>query len=505
MQDGVASEPALRDEKGTDMTGRPNDNGRVSRARKAVGTATVLRGVTVVDTRDGSLTTNQDVSTADGRITGITTAAPQDDASQAIDLSGKYLVPGYVDMHAHPLGDGDRTGTLRLMLTRGITGFRQMSGSVKLLKQRQNGTLPMPAESPDVVQMPGAVLSPLNAGSAKAAVTTVREQHAAGADFIKVGLVSPNVFFAAQAEAIRLGIPILGHLPVGIDVVEASARGMKSIEHLGPGAGILAACSTEKAALLAVLNAKPMKAPPFRIPFADRLFLPLLRRIILNPYVAQRHQTVDVMRRAIDTFSEPLARELAGRFAADGTWQVPTLIRECTCKISDAPQFRDDPNHRFVDPSTLKRWHDSGQRFDNLPSGARATFRDSYELELKITKIFDEEGVKILAGSDCSGAAWEVPGPSLHQEFDALAKAGLSPLRVLQTATLNAAEFLDTCSTMGSVEPGKIADLVVLEANPIESVQNLHAVHSVMRAGHYYSSNDLGSIEQDVATARSVN
>jgi len=487
------------------MTGRPNDNGRVSYARKAVGTATVLRGVTVVDTRDGSLTTNQDVSTANGRITGITTADPQDNACQAIDLSGKYVVPGYLDMHAHPLGDGDRTGTLRLMLTRGITGFRQMSGSLKLLKQRQNGTLPMPAESPDVVQMPGAVLTPLNAGSVKTAVTTVREQHAAGADFIKVGLVTPSVFFAAQHEANRLGVPILGHLPVGIDVIEASARGMKSIEHLGPGVGILAACSTEKTALLAALNAKPIKALPFRIPFADQLFLPMLRKMILNPYAAQGHQAVDVMRRAIDTFSEELARELARRFVADGTWQVPTLIRECTCKISDAPEFRDDPNHRFVDPSTLKQWHDSGHRFDSLPTDTRDTFRDSYELELKITKIFDEEGVKILAGSDCSGAAWEVPGHSLHQELDAFAKAGLSPLRVLQTTTLNGAEFLDTSATMGTVEIGKVADLVVLQDNPIESIQNMHAVDGVMRAGQYYSNSDLGSIEQAVATARSVN
>jgi len=479
--------------------------GRSFAAEVVTGASTVLRGVTVVDTRDGSLLTNQDVITAEGRIAGIAATDPRRPGTHVVELAGKYVVPGYLDMHAHPLGDGDRTGTLRLMLTRGITGFRQMSGSLKLLKQRRAGTLPIPVESPDVLQMPGAVLTPLNAGSAKAAVTTVREQHAGGGDFIKVGLVSPSVFFAAQQEANSLGIPILGHLPFGIDVAEASARGMKSIEHLGPGVGILAGCSTEEAALLGVMNAKPMKSIPFRIPFADELFSPLLRKMILNPYASQGVKRADVMRRAVDTFNEDLARELAARFVADGTWQVPTLIRECTCKLSGAPQFRDDPNHRFVDPSTLKRWHDSGQRFDRLPTGVRDTFSDSYELELRLTKIFDEEGVKILAGSDCSGAAWEVPGHSLHQEFDAFAKAGLSPLRVLQTTTLNGAEYLDAISTMGTVEPGKVADLVVLEANPIESVQNLHRVHGVMRAGRYYSDADLAAIEEDVAAARSVN
>ncbi len=468
------------------------------------GARTVLRGVTVVDTRDGSLLANQDVTTAGGRIASIGATDPRDTGTHVVELAGKYVVPGYLDMHAHPLGDGDPTGTLRLMLTRGITGFRQMSGSKKLLKQRRVGKLPMPVEGPDVVQMPGTVLTPFNAGSAKAAVATVREQHESGADFIKVGLVSPAVFFAAQQEANSLGIPILGHLPVGIDVAEASARGMKTIEHLGPGAGILAACSTEEPALLGEMNAKPMKSIPFRIPFADELFLPLRRKMILNPYVSQGPKRAGVMRRAVDTFDDELARELAARFVADGTWQVPTLIRECTCKCSAEPQFREDPNHRYVDPSTLKQWHDSGRRFDHLPPDVRETFRDSYELELRLTKVFDEEGVKILAGSDCSGAAWEVPGHSLHQEFDAFAKAGLSPLRVLQTTTLDGAEYLGRTSTMGTVVPGNAADLVVLQANPIESVQHLHQVQGVMRAGQYYSEADLATIEQDVAEARSV-
>jgi len=184
---------------------------------------------------------------------------------------------------------------------------------------------------------------------------------------------------------------------------------------------------------------------------------------------------------------------------------VPTLIRECTCKRCDAPEFREDPNHRFVDPGTLKQWHASGHRFDKLPTGVRDTFSESYDLELRLTKIFDKAGVKILAGSDSSGAAWEVAGYSLHQEFDAFAQAGLSPLRVLQSTTLNAAEYLDNTDTMGTVDARKVADLVVLEANPLESVQNLHLVHSVMRAGKYYSNTDLAVLEQNVATARSVN
>jgi imidazolonepropionase-like amidohydrolase len=87
-----------------------------------------------------------------------------------------------------------------------------------------------------------------------------------------------------------------------------------------------------------------------------------------------------------------------------------------------------------------------------------------------------------------------VPGYSLHQEFDELARAGLSPLRVLQTVTLDAAEFLGRTSTLGTVELGKRADLVLLEANPLENVEHLHAIVGVVRAGRYRSAGEPGEL-----------
>jgi imidazolonepropionase-like amidohydrolase len=104
----------------------------------------------------------------------------------------------------------------------------------------------------------------------------------------------------------------------------------------------------------------------------------------------------------------------------------------------------------------------------------------------------------MMAGSDAVGAGWLVPGFSLHREFDELEKAGLSPLRVLQMATRNGAEFLGRTSSMGSVEPGKDADLVLLDANPIESVQNLHRIHAVVRSGFYRDRADLEALKARV-------
>jgi hypothetical protein len=109
-------------------------------------------------------------------------------------------VPGYLDMHAHPLGGKDPAGALELMLVSGVTGFRQMSGSARLLQQRGTGSLPLPPESPAVLALPGALLTPLNAGTAADAMATIRDQVGAGADFIKVGLVTPEVFFPPRRK-----------------------------------------------------------------------------------------------------------------------------------------------------------------------------------------------------------------------------------------------------------------------------------------------------------------
>ena len=161
----------------------------------------VIRGVTVVDPRDGSLRAGQDV-----RITGeqiVSVEPARDDggvpaAAQVVDAAGRYLVPGFADMHVHPLGAGDPAGSFDLMLAHGVTGFRQMSGSARMLKDRAAGTL-MPAGAPRLLAMPGTVLTPFNAGTAATAAATVREQRDLGADFIKAALVTSEVFYPAHA------------------------------------------------------------------------------------------------------------------------------------------------------------------------------------------------------------------------------------------------------------------------------------------------------------------
>lgn len=465
----------------------------------------LIRGTTVVDVRDGSAQADQEVLIEGDRIVSVSPKTNTERPSaRVVEASGTYLVPGFCDMHAHPLNVKNPAASLDLMLAHGVTGFRQMNGSAQMLRDRAAGRL-MSSDAPRLLALPGLVLSPFNAGSAAAAVATVGEQHTLGADFIKTALVTREVFYTAQAEAGRLGIPIAGHLPNGVDVARASGQGIRSVEHLGPGGCILACCSTEQDAIQAAAAARPqVKMPSVRLPFMETLLDRVIARLVINPVNMTRQPDVDILDRAATTFDQDAAAKLAERFVRDGTWQVPTLIRSRTNYTCDDPAFGTDPNLRYISAATLRGWTKATAKFSRFPEASRQTFRLVYATMLRLTKLLDEAGVKMLAGSDAGGAAWEVPGAALHQEFDELAKAGLAPLRILQMTTWNAAEFLDATDVMGSVSAGKHADLVLLDADPVASADHLHRIAGVVRGGRYYARNDLDRIKDGIATTRSV-
>lgn len=466
----------------------------------------VLTGANVVDPRTGSVARNRDVTIVDGVIDGVEPAARTAVGIRRVDVSGKFIVPGFNDMHAHALNEKDPAGALELMLAFGITGFRQMSGSDALLAARTAGTLPVGAGLPRLLELPAAVLSPGNGATAERAVATLHHQVDAGADFIKVAAVTPAVFTALQKAARESGTTISGHLPAASDPVSVSRDSLRSIEHLGPGIAMLAACSSDEAAIRATLARSPeLKLPPIRIPFLDTLLGALMARIVINPIQLSSPASLSLLQHAIDTFDEEKARALAREFAANGTWQTPTLIRQLTTQQCDLPRFVSDPDLKYVAPATRKRWNRTRDRFvKKFVATERATLRSEYELQLRLLRIFDEAGVGLLSGTDATGGVWLVPGPSLHHEFDELARAGLSPLRILQSTTSSAAEFLGTTATHGTIEPGKVADLVILDANPLESVSALHAISGVVIGGQYRSPADLDALRARVQGAQSV-
>ncbi len=454
--------------------------------------------VTVVNPLNGSRTPGQSIVMERGRIITVmpTASMPDDPGVTHVKAAGTFAVPGFVNMHAHPLNFDDPSGPLAELLSEGVTGFRQMSGSDELLRRRREGKLSLGLDAPALLALPGPILTIFNAGSPQKVAKEIVRQKAEGADFVKMVLASPEVFYAALAAGRQVGIPVVGHLQPGTDAARASAEGFKSVEHLGPGDIIWTTCSSQEAALRADTSADPhLKAPPFNIPYAEDLMMPLLQRLLVNPAAYLGAKGAGRLQRALDTFDETKCRAYARQTVRDSTWQTPTLVRMRTQELMDDPAYVNDPGWKTMSPDRVKLFHQVFAKFESLPQSVRATFRQEYAQQLKLTKLFDEEGVHMLLGTDSAGTD---PGQGFGQEVDQLADAGLSGLHILQMATVNAAEFLRRMSDMGTIAPGKLADVVLLDADPIADPRAMKRVHGVVRAGHYHSREDLDRLIQRV-------
>lgn len=467
----------------------------------------MLVGVTVVDPRTGALQPGMTVLMDAGKIVRVAADAPVVGADvQRVDATGKFVVPGFNDMHAHPLNNADPSGDFALMLANGITGFRQMSGSDAMLRNRAERRLSITADAPALLALPGPLLTPLTASKPEQARETIRRQHAAGADFVKTAFVSEPVLIAALDEARRLGIPLDGHVPGGMEVASAAAKGMRAIEHLGASNGLLFSCSSRGKAILA--NVASTTATPTVPAFNSRIIAKLAEwsfaKLVINPTAADHDMGgVAPTRAALASFDEARCRRQIALINTAGSWHVPTLIRLKTIYTAADPVFARDPNLRYMPADTVEKWREVTASFTATYSPAeRDVLRASYLASLRIVKLLDQQGTRMLAGSDASGSGWEVPGFALHRELDELARAGLSPLRILQMTTIDAAEFLGRTATMGSVAAGRNADLVLLDADPTKDVANLHRVAGVVRGGFYHDAARLAALQERVAQGR---
>jgi hypothetical protein len=368
-----------------------------------------------------------------------------------------------------------------------------------MLEQRRQGTL-VPAGAPELLELASAVLNPSNAATPQASIAEIAKQLDGGADFIKIIEYTPDVFAAIAAECARRKVRFMGHLSPTVDVRAAAKAGMRSIEHMGPRDAILLGCSSAESEL------RPEPLPMGTAAHAGMLPQPagpipqdVIARSVANPALTTTPAEFARYARVIDTYDESRMHDLAAQFVAAGTWLVPTLIRIRTMQVGDDPIYRNDPNLAYVPRQTVQMWEEISQQYGaKFTPEERATLRRLYEKSAALVKPFKTAGIPMMAGSDLGGG-FVVAGFGLHHEFDLLEEAGLSPLDVLQMTTLNGARFLGRESTLGSVAAGAPANLVLLDANPIASVQHLHRISGVVRGGTYYSAPALASMKRGVA------
>ena len=456
---------------------------------------TVIDNITVINTRDGSSRPGMTLVLSQGRIERMLPTQPLRPLTAAsgvtrVDGSGQYVVPGYLDMHTHAMpAPGQANSHWPVLLAHGITGVREMSGSpaqIERARQLNADSRAGRVDAPEVLQMPADLVA---GNPPVAAVVAMVGQHkAAGADFIKLINANREATLALIDEAGRQGLGVAGHLPIAISAVDASQAGMRAIEHLGAGMGILLDCAADEAAIRRSMLSGGAARPPFPPTF---VLSPTLYRAVEAP----------LYQRLLDSFDAAKCQTVTQGLARQQTWQVPTLLRLKSMATSSDAQWRNDPNLAYVDKTTRALWQSLADQYARqVPAAAAATFRVHFAANQQLTGLMLAQGVKLLAGSDLGGI-WIVPGASLHQEFAELAEAGLSPLQVLQSSTLNGAEFLGRQASMGTVEEGKNADLVLLEANPLADVANLGKISAVVLQGRYLPKTALEAMKQASAQA----
>jgi hypothetical protein len=431
--------------------------------------------VTVIDATESPPQADKTVIVEGQHITAVSDSneAHIPRGAQVIDGRGKYVIPGLWDMHVHTAFGKwippDPTITLALFVANGVTGVRDMGGELEVLTRWRADISVGKLIGPRMIIAGPMLDGPAPRFPSSAPVTNaadgrrvVDELKAHGVDFIKIqSLVPRDGYFAAAERARQLGIEFVGHVPDAVRASEASNAGQRSIEHF---TGIFEGCSGIEDQLL--------KGP---------------KSLGLN----------------VSTYDPARAQALIELLRKNQTWQVPTLVWERGQWLIDTIDLTHDPLIKYAPRAWRERtWpmftRDILKDLDTDPLSVRRKF---VQMELDMTRAMFRAGVPFMAGTDTAAGVHVFPGFSLHDELKLFVQAGLTPLQALQTATRNPAEFMHRPAETGTIRQGALADLVLLDANPLDNIENTRRIRAVVLAGRYFSRSDLDHLLDQAAAA----
>lgn len=419
--------------------------------------------ITVVPMDAGpAIRTHQTVIVQDTRIAQIGSASALSAAGIENILSGrgKFMIPGLADMHVHLQDDMSplvNKAILTLFVANGVTTVRNMFGTPdhlllrkliadgKLLGPRVLTTGPALDGRPTRLPRSIAVTTPAEANR------VVAVQKAMGFDAIKVyNSLTKEVYDTVIAAARREGIPVVGHVPVAVGLAGAISSGQRSIEHLD-----------------GYVDAIESDASPYRQATDWR------SRMLAFSYI-DTGRLAGIVRKTFEA----------------GAWNCPTLVvSDKWLPPSQRKVLMTSPEVTYVPKSIVNRWEPT-LPFRGLDQAGYNQFRTAQAERRRIVLALSRAGCGILAGTD-TPSPYVVPGYSVVKELEDFVQAGLTPMEALRSATIAPAKFLGMDGEFGSLEPGKSADLVVLNGNPLESIDYLKQISGVMLRGRWLPASEL--------------
>lgn len=415
---------------------------------------------TVIDMTGAPARGDMTVVVRGDRITAVgpaaTTRAPA--GSRVIDGRGKFLIPGLWDMHVHTVVPGGRP-LLALYVATGVTGVRDMASDWPTIqrwrKEIEAGSLvgPRIVASGPYLEGRASPIVHIEVRTPDDARNAVDSLARLGVDFVKVHSAVPrDAFFAAAREARTRHLALAGHLSPGVSVAEASDSGQRSLEHL---LGFPSRCTAAESVATAGIDP--------------------LRRAVFG-----RCTTAD-------------QSALYAQLARNGTWVTPTLTAAYEFAILPERALPADSLGRYI-PDSLRVY--IGEIFGpmpDLPRDASGVGRQMFARRQRTVGAIHRGGVALLAGTDAPMRN-SPPGFGLHEELVNLVQSGLSPLAALRSATYEPARYLGALDSLGTVAAGKLADLVLLDASPLDDIRNTRRVAAVLTRGRVYQRPELDAL-----------
>ena len=441
--------------------------------------ATAFIGAAVIDVVSGETRHNQNIIVVGTRMAAIGPEAQVKIpvGATVIDAQGKFIIPGLWDMHLHLLTSPEAAITLKRratdvffpqLLANGVTSIRDLGSSLDSIVSVRNRVRSGEILGPRIV-MAGALLSGRNpyappsehawiiltTAQAKSAVDSLKR---AGVDFIKAhDLLSDSVFFAIAANARRVGLPLVGHLRPQLSVDDVIDSGQVGIEHVP--IEFIAACSVEGK------------------PAANEFY----GKWIKNGWTAFAGETIRLWKARDPQRCDALLAHMKDKSVAVTPTTVLRMDDRRAIQAIDTGELT--PENRKDCMIAVGDW-------GALPDSLRESY---YATVFDFVGTLHRAGITLLAGTD-GPANCRLPGIALHRELENFVRSGLTPLEALQTATIKPARFLGLADSVGTVANGKVADLVLLSANPLADISNTRKIDGVMVRGQWLDRQRLDSL-----------